>query len=104
MVPDLDEDEAWRDVRRNYLASPDVHAGLFSSTRPELVLPPRLRAHQQEVIALQDCYPLRRLACALEAYPELLEGNPVALHKSQANSYLDKDDDEDRSGACRSPA
>ena len=63
-----------------------------SSTRPELVLP-RLRAHQAEVTALRDCYPLRRLACALEAYPEHLEES-LALHK-QASTFLDKDDDED---------
>lgn len=88
---DLDEEEQ-RDVRRNYLASLMSMLDFFSSTRPELVLP-RLRTHQQEIIALQDCYPLRRLACALEAYPELLEES-VALHK-QANSYLDQDDDED---------
>ena len=88
---DLDEDEQ-PDNRRNYLASLMSMLDFFSSTRPELVLP-RLRAHQDEVIALRDCYPLRRLACALEAYPELLEES-LALHQ-QAQSYLDKDDDED---------
>ena len=57
----------------------------FSVFRPEQVLP-RLRAYQDEVRALKDSYPLRRLACALEAYPELLEES-VALHRESA-SYL----------------
>ena len=35
---------------------------------------------------MKDSYPLRRLACALEAYPELLEES-VALHRESA-SYL----------------
>ena len=63
----------------------------FSSTRPELVLP-RLREHQEEVIALKDCYALRRLASAMEAYPELLQ-ECVALYK-QAHSYLVPEDSE----------
>lgn len=88
---DLDEDDQ-RNERRDYLASLMSMLDFLSSTRPEQVLP-RLRAHQEEVIALHDCYPLRRIACALEACPELLEES-VALHK-QANSYLDKDDNED---------
>lgn len=94
---ELDEQEQ-RDERRDYLASLMSMLDFFSSTRPEQVLP-RLRMHQEEIISLHDCYPLRRLACALEAYPELLEES-VALHK-QANSYLDKDDDEDEQRMSR---
>ncbi|CAM4181739.1 Tetratricopeptide repeat protein [Comamonas aquatilis] len=90
---ELDETEQ-RSERRDYLAALMAMLDFFSSTRPELVLP-RLRSHQQEVIALRDCYPLRRLACALEAYPELLE-EALALHQ-QAQSYLDKDSDGDES-------
>ena len=94
---ELDEDDQ-RNERRDYLASLMSMLDFFSSTRPELVLP-RLRAHQEEVIALHDCYPLRRIACALEAYPELLEES-VELHK-QAHSYLDKDDDADEQRMSR---
>lgn len=81
-----------RSVRRNYLSALMSLLDFFSSTRPELVLP-RLREHQDEVIALKDCYALRRLACALEAYPELLE-ECVALHQ-QAHSYLVPEDGEE---------
>ena len=88
---ELDEEEQ-QSERRDYLATLMSMLDFQSSTRPELVLP-RLRAHQAEVTALRDCYPLRRLACALEAYPEHLEES-LALHK-QASTFLDKDDDED---------
>lgn len=88
---ELDEEDQASE-RRDYLATLMSMLDFQSSTQPELVLP-RLRAHQAEVTALRDCYPLRRLACALEAYPELLEES-LALHK-KAHSFLDKDDDED---------
>lgn len=87
---DLDTDLK-RNVRRNYLSALMSLLDFFSSTRPELVLP-RLREHQEEVMALKDCYTLRRLACAMEAYPELLE-ECVALHK-QAHSYHVPEDGE----------
>ncbi|GAB2462482.1 hypothetical protein GCM10027082_12430 [Comamonas humi] len=77
----LDEDEQ-RDERRDYLACMMSLLDFFSVFRPELVLP-RLRAHQAEVRALQDSYPLRRLAGALEAWPEHLE-EAVALHRESA--------------------
>lgn len=88
---ELDEDDQ-KSERRDYLATLMSMLDFQSATRPELVLP-RLRAHQAEVTALRDCYPLRRLACALEAYPEHLEES-LALHK-QANGFIDKNDDED---------
>lgn len=81
---ELDEDEQ-RQERRDYLAAMMSLLDFFSVFRPELVLP-RLRAHQDEVRALQDSYPLRRLAGALEAYPEHLE-EAVALHRESA-TYL----------------
>lgn len=94
---DLSEAEQ-RNERRDYLAALMAMLDFFSITRPALVLP-RLRSHQQEVIALRDCYPLRRLACALEAYPELLEES-LALHR-QAHSYLGKNDDENEHRVSR---
>lgn len=81
---ELDEDEQ-KQARRDYLSAMMSLLDFFSAFRPEQVLP-RLRAHQDEVRALQDSYPLRRLACALEAYPELLE-ECVALHRESA-TYL----------------
>lgn len=81
---ELDEDEQ-KQERRDYLAAMMSLLDFFSVFRPEQVLP-RLRAHQDEVRALKDSYPLRRLACALEAYPELLEES-VALHRESA-TYL----------------
>lgn len=81
---ELDEDEQ-KQERRDYLAAMMSLLDFFSVFRPEQVLP-RLRAHQDEVRALQDSYPLRRLACALEAWPELLEES-VALHRESA-TYL----------------
>jgi hypothetical protein len=84
--------EEQRDDRRNYLAALMSMLDFFSATQPELVLP-RLRAHQQEVRELKECYALRRLGCALEAYPELLEES-VAMHK-EAASRLCKHDNED---------
>jgi tetratricopeptide (TPR) repeat protein len=83
---ELDEGEQ-RQERRDYLAAMMSLLDFFSVFRPELVLP-RLRAHQDEVRALQDSYPLRRLAGALEAWPELLE-EAVALHR-EAASHLGK--------------
>ena len=62
------------------------------SSQALLVLP-RLRVYQDEVRALRDCYVLRRLACALEAYPELLE-ECLALHE-EAAGYLGETDGED---------
>ena len=81
---ELDEEEQ-KQERRDYLAATMSLLDFFSVFRPEQVLP-RLRAYQDEVRALKDSYPLRRLACALEAYPELLEES-VALHRESA-SYL----------------
>lgn len=88
---ELDEEEQASE-RRDYLASLMSMLDFFSSTHPELVLP-RVRALQAEVVALRDCYPLRRLAGALEAYPELLEES-LALYR-QAHSFLDRDDGQD---------
>ena len=87
----LDEDEQ-RGERRDYLAALMSLLDFFSAFRPEQVLP-RLRVYQDEVRALRDCYVLRRLACALEAYPELLD-ECLALHK-EAASYLNESDGED---------
>ncbi|MCT9810263.1 hypothetical protein N0K08_06445 [Acidovorax sp. Be4] len=87
-----------RSERRDYLASLMSMLDFFSSTRPELVLP-RLRAHQDEVRALKESYTLRRLGCALEAYPELLEES-VAMHKESAG-YLGKNDDDDERNMSR---
>ena len=81
---ELDEDEQ-KQERRDYLAATMSLLDFFSVFRPEQVLP-RLRTYQDEVRALKDSYPLRRLACALEAYPDLLEES-VALHR-EAASYL----------------
>jgi xylulose-5-phosphate/fructose-6-phosphate phosphoketolase len=75
--------------RRRMGANPHANGGQLLQP---LVLP-RLREHQDEVIALKNCYALRRLACALEAYPELLE-ECVALHQ-QAHSYLLPEDGEE---------
>ena len=85
-----DDDKA--SERRDYLAALMALLDFFSASHPELVLP-RLRAHQEEVRALKDAYVLRRLACAMEAYPEHLQES-LDMHKESA-SYLKKDDDED---------
>ena len=87
---ELDEDEQ-REERSDYLTTLMCMLDFFSAFRPELVLP-RLRAHQDEVRAFKKSYALRRLAGALEAYPELLEES-IALHK-EAASHLTKDSGE----------
>ncbi|MDR2325253.1 MAG: hypothetical protein LBE51_07620 [Acidovorax sp.] len=87
---ELDEEDQ-RDQRRRYLAALMSMLDFFSVFRPEQVLP-RLRAYQQEVRALKESYALRRLGCALEAYPELLE-ECVAMHQ-EAVGNLGKNDNE----------
>ncbi|WP_027016312.1 hypothetical protein [Comamonas composti] len=88
---DLDAEEKQQE-RRDYLAAQMSLLDFLSAFRPEPVLP-RLRAHLEEIRALQDCYVLRRLACAMEAYPELLE-ECLALHR-EAATHLGKNVDKD---------
>ena len=87
---ELDEEEQQRE-RSDYLNALVGMLDFMSVRFPEQVLP-QIRAIQAEVIGLKDSYPLRRLAGALEAYPEHLEES-LALHQ-QAQSLLNKHSDD----------
>ncbi len=85
----LDADDQ-RSERRDYLAALMSLLDFFSEDHPDLVLP-RLRALVDEVRALNECYTLRRLACAMETSGPIEDA--IALHR-EAIARLDDSDGE----------